>query len=131
MEKRFLGSSKAKLWTYLVIFGLLIVGALVVNFAIVNPELAEGGVSTFMGLPSWAFPVIAAVVGAIIYWLGLKVETDWPEFLGALLISGAILAAEIMIGWDKFELGGIAAIPFIIPPAVLVVLFGIGMVKSR
>lgn len=131
MEKRFLGSSKAKLWTYLVIFALLIVGALVINFAIVNPELAEDGVSKFLGLPGWAFPVIGAALGALIYWLGLKVETDWPEFIGALLISGAILTAEIMVGWEKFELGGIAAIPFIIPPVVLVVLFGVGMVKSK
>lgn len=130
-ETRFLGSRKAKLWTYLILGLLVVVGVLVANFAITNPETAQRGVDTILGLPSWAYPAIAGVLGALIFWVGLRIETDWPEFIGALLISGALLAAEVMLGWENFELGGIAAIPFILPPAVFLVLLIVGMTKSR
>jgi hypothetical protein len=36
-----------------------------------------------------------------------------------------------MIGLDKFALGGIAFLPYFIPLAVFVVMFGVGMVKSK
>ena len=62
---------------------------------------------------------------------GLKIEADWPEALGALMIASAVLTGEIMIGLDKFALGGIAFLPYFIPLAVFVVLFGVGMVKSK
>jgi hypothetical protein len=131
METEFMGGRKAKLWTYLILGLLLVVGILIFNFAIKNPELAERGVDAFLGLPSWAFPLIGGVLGILVFWLGLKMETDWPEFLGALLIAGSLLAAEILLGWDNFAFGGIAVIPYILPPAVFLVLLVIGMVKSR
>jgi hypothetical protein len=131
METEFAGGRKAKLWTYIIIGMLLIVGILIFNFAIKNPETAEKGFDAFLGLPNWAFVAIAGGLGIIIFYLGLKIETDWPEFIGALLIAGALLAAEIMFGWDNFELGGIAVIPYILPVAVFLVLIVIGMTKSR
>ena len=130
-EREFMGGKRAKMWTYLILFGVLIVGILVANFAISNPELAKNGVDSFLGMPGWAFPLITAVVGIGIFWLGLKVETDWPEAMGALLIAGSVAAGEIMVGWDKFAIGGMVALPFIFPIVVFVVLLGIGMVRSR
>ena len=131
METRFLGSRKAKLWTYLFLALLLIIGILVANLALVNPEAAREGVDFVAGLPNWAFPVIAFAVGSFFYWIGLKVETDWPEFFGAFLIAGALAAAELMLGWKHFELGGIVVLPYVFPVALFVVLLIVGMVKSK
>ena len=131
MERRFMGSRKAKMWTYLIFGIVIIIGVLIANFAFDNPELARNGVDAFLGLPNWAFPSIVFVVGAFIFWLGLKMETDWPEFFGAFLIGSAIVAAEIMLGWEKFQLGGITVIPYILPPLVFLVLIIVGMVKSK
>jgi hypothetical protein len=130
-ERQFMGGSRAKMWTYLILFGVLIVGILVANFALSNPDLAKNGVDTFLGMPGWAFPLVTAVIGIGIFWLGLKVETDWPEALGALLIAGSLAAGQIMIGWDKFAIGGMVALPFIFPIIVFVVLLGFGMARSR
>ena len=130
-ETRFMGSRKAKLWTYLILGVLLCVGVLVANFAIKNPEAARGALDGFRGLPAWAYPSIAGVVGAGLFLLGLKLETDWPEFLGAIMIGGSVLTAEILLGWDKFEIGGIVAIPFVLPLAVFLVLVIVGMAKSK
>ncbi len=131
MERRFLGSRKAKLWTFLFLGILLVGGILIANFALVNPDAARAGADTIAGLPSWAFPIISFVIGALIYWIGLKVETDWPELLGALLIAGSVAAAQILIGWQHFELGGLAVIPYVLPVAVFIILVIISMVKSR
>ena len=131
VETQFLGGRKAKLWNYLILGVLLCVAVLVANFAIKNPEAAQGALDGFLGLPGWAYPTIGGVFGAGIFWLGLKMETDWPEFLGAVLIGGSVLAAQILLGWDNFEFGGIAAIPFVLPPAVFLILLIIGMAKSR
>lgn len=131
MERRFLGSRKAKIWTYLILGIVIIVGVLIANFAIDNPELARNGVDAFLGLPNWAFPAILFVVGAFIFWLGLKMETDWPEFIGSFLIGSSVLTAEVMLGWEKFQLGGITVIPYILPPLVFLVLIIVGMVKSK
>jgi len=131
VEREFMGGKRSKIWTYLILFGVLIVGVLIANFALSNPELARNGVDKFLGLPGWAFPIIIGFVGAVVYWLGLKVETDWPEALGAFLIAGAVAAGEIMIGWNKFQLGGLTVLPYIIPAAVFLVLLGFGMTRSR
>lgn len=131
VENEYMGGRKAKLWTYIILLGVLIAGVLVVNFAWKNPELAESGIDSFLGLPSWVFPIITAVVGILIFWLGLKIESDWPEALGALLIAGSVAAGEIMIGWNTFALGGLVVVPYVIPILTFLILLAIGMNKSR
>jgi hypothetical protein len=69
------------------------------------------------------------LVGAILFWLGLKVETDWPEALGALLISGSVAWFEFIVGWKHFEFG-LVVVPYIIPLVVFVLLLMYGMKKS-
>ncbi|HEU5059848.1 MAG TPA: hypothetical protein VFU21_25130 [Kofleriaceae bacterium] len=130
-ENEYLGGKKAKLWTYIILLGVLIAGVLVVNFAWKNPELAETGIESFLGLPSWVFPIITAVIGILVFWLGLKIESDWPEALGALLIAGSVAAGEIMIGWNTFALGGLVVVPYVIPVLTFLILLAIGMNKSR
>jgi len=123
-------SSRSKAWTYMIV-GLLLIGAVVlVNVVFSSPSSAKHSLEKVVGLPGWALTAIAAVAGAAIFWLGLKVEADWPEHLGALLIAGAVASAEILIGWHHFELGGLVVVPYVIPPLVLVVLFIVAMQKS-
>jgi hypothetical protein len=129
-EKDFAGASRSKMWTYAIIGIVLLLGAIIVNVAFSNPELARNGVSKFFGLPSWALALVAFVVGALIYWMGLKMETDWPEFLGAFLISGSVVALEFMVGWNHFAVGGLVVLPYILPLLVFVVLVMVGMKKS-
>jgi len=82
-EQRFLGMAKDKLWTFLIV-GILLVGTFVaLNYTIGNYESAKSGVSKFLSLPGWVFPIIIGGMGLVIFWLGLKVEADWPEVLGA------------------------------------------------
>jgi uncharacterized membrane protein len=131
LGKEFMGSGRAKMWTYLIGMITLLVLAVVANFAIKNPETMKHGVQSFMGLPRWAFPLIVGGAGALIYWIGLKIETDWPEAIGAFLIAGAVVAGELLFGWKKFALGGLAVMPYIIPFAVFVVLLIVGMMKSK
>lgn len=119
------------MWTYLIIGVVLVLGAVGVNFAMNNPELAEKGIDTIAGLPSWAFPAIAAGVGGILFWIGLKIETDWPEYVGSALVAGAIAGGEVLLGWNKFELGGIAAIPYAIPALVLILMLMVANAKTR
>jgi hypothetical protein len=124
-------SHRGRMWTYLIVGTLLVLGAVIVNFAMKNPELAEKGIDTIAGLPSWAFPAGTATVGAIMFWIGLKIETDWPEYLGAALVCGSVAAGEVLLGWSKFELGGISAIPYAIPALVLIVMLMVANAKSR
>jgi hypothetical protein len=131
METQFLGSRKAKLWTYLILGILLVVTILIVNFVLVNPEAAQQGFDAILGLPAWAFPALGGVLGVALFWVGLKIETDWPEFVGAVLIAGSVAAAEVMLGWSHFELGGIGVIPYLIPVVLFLVLLIIAMAKSR
>ena len=131
VENEYMGGRKAKLWTYIILLGVLIAGVLVVNFAWKNPELAETGIDSFLGLPSWLFPIITAILGILVFWLGLKIESDWPEALGALLIAGSVAAGEIMIGWNTFALGGLVVVPYVIPILTFLILLAIGMNKSR
>jgi hypothetical protein len=131
VENEYMGGKKAKLWTYIILLGVLIAGVVVVNFALKNPELAESGIESFLGLPGWVFPIITAVIGIIVFWLGLKIESDWPEALGALLIAGSVAAGEIMVGWNTFALGGLVVLPYVIPIVTFLILLAIGMNKSR
>jgi hypothetical protein len=129
VEKAYLGKSKAKIWTYTILAVVLIGGAILVNVGFSSPELARTGIKSFLGLPSWALALVAFVVGAGIYWIGLKVETDWPEFVGAFLIAGSVAALQLIIGWSHFELG-LVVLPYVIPVAVFVILLMVGMKKS-
>jgi hypothetical protein len=130
-EKEFLGVKRAKIWTYFILMVVLLGLVIVANFAWVNPDVARRGVHAFLGMPAWSFPLITAAVGALIFWLGLKVETDWPEALGAMLISGSVATGELMIGWQRFAIGGLRVLPYVIPFVVFVVLLGVGIAKSK
>jgi ABC-type dipeptide/oligopeptide/nickel transport system permease component len=130
-ETEYMGTRKAKVWTYLILAGVLIVGVVVGNFAISNPETAKTGVDAFMGLPGWAFPSIAIAVGVLVYLFGLKLETDWPEGLGALLVAGGVGWGEMMLGWENFELGGMAVLPYILPLVIFLLLMAYSLVRSR
>ncbi len=130
-EREYMGSGRARVWTYIIFAVVLLVGVLVANFAISNPEMAKNGVDAFMGMPPFGFPAVAGVIGLLIYVLGLKLETDWPEALGALLVAGAIAGAEMLYGWQKFEFGGLVVVPYLIPATVFVLLMGYSVVRSR
>lgn len=124
-------AQKGRVWTYCIVGILLVLGAVVANFAMKNRELAEQGIDTIAGLPAWSFAAMAGGVGAILFWVGLKIETDWPEYVGAALICGALLAGEVLLGWQNFEVGGIAAIPYAIPALALIFLLMIANAKSK
>ena len=130
-EKEFLGGKRSKLWTYLILGFVMLVLVLIANFALSNPEIAKNGVKSFLGLPSWAFPTIGLLAGAVIFWGGLKVETDWPEALGAALVAGSVATFEILIGFSKFMLGGLTVLPYLIPIAILLVMLAFGMTRSK
>lgn len=130
-EREFMGRKKAKLWTYLIFGTLLVLGVLLANLALVDPELTRRSVDYFLGLPSWAFPGIAGVLGVLVFLLGLRIETDWPEALGALLIAGSVAWGEFLIGWDRFVVAGLAVTPYVIPFVTFLILLMVGMVKSR
>lgn len=131
MEKEYMGSGRAKMWTYLILAVVLVVGTVIGNFALNSPETAQEGVDAFLGLPSYAFPSIAIGVGLIVFYLGLKVETDWPEGIGALMVSGGIAGGEILLGWETFELGGLVVVPYVIPVAVFLLMMGYSVARSR
>jgi hypothetical protein len=129
-EKEFLGTGKGRMWTYLIMLVLLVVGALVANLVFSNQAAAKNGVTTFLGLPSWALTLVVFLVGAVVFWIGLKMETDWPEAIGGFLISGSVAATEIIIGWNHFQLGGLFIVPYLIPVLVFLILLIYGMKKS-
>ncbi len=131
IEKEFLGGKKSKMQTYLILGVLLVIAVIVGNLAFNNPDAAKNGVSKFLGLPGWAFPVIMVLIGALVFWLGTKLETDWPEAIGALLIAAAVFIGEIMVGWNTFAPAGIFVLPYIIPIAVFFILLFYGLQKSR
>lgn len=126
-----MGSGRAKMWTYLILAVVLVAGTLIANFAMTNPETARHGVDAFLGLPPFAFPAIAVGVGLLVYLLGLKLETDWPEGFGALLVAGGLASGEILLGWEKFELGGMVVVPYLIPVAAFLALMGYSIARSR
>jgi hypothetical protein len=128
-ERAYMGRSRAKIWTYLILAVVLVIGAMIANAAFSNPEMAKHGVKSFLGLPGWALALVTFVVGAAFYWMGLKVETDWPEFLGAFLIAGSVAALEFIVGWSHFELG-LVVLPYLLPIAVFVILLMVGIKRS-
>lgn len=130
-ETEYMGTGRAKVWTYLIVAAVLVVGVVVANFALTNPELASKGVDAFMGMPPWGFPAAAALVGLVVFAVGLKLETDWPEALGALLVAGALAGGEFLLGWKRFELGGMVVVPYVIPLAAFLLLMGYSVVRSR
>jgi hypothetical protein len=130
-ETEYLGGRKAKIWTYLILGLVLVACVVAANFAITHPETARSWFDAFLGLPNWAYPLIALVLGVFIYWLGLRNEADWPEALGALLIAGAALGFELVIGWSRFQFGWFTAFPYVLPFIVFIVLLLIGLRASR
>ena len=129
-EREFMGGQKSRMWTYLILMGLLIGIVIVVNVVWKNPTAARDGFKHFLGMPAWALATTSFVVGAIVFWLGLKIETDWPEAIGAFLISGSVVAFELMLGWSKLELGGLFVVPYLLPLGVFVLLLMYGMKRS-
>jgi hypothetical protein len=130
-ENQYLGSRKSKLWTYMIVALGFVIGAVAVNLVIKDPELAQKGIETFFGLPRWAFPIIGVFVGAIIFRLGLNIEADWPEALGAFLVAASVAAAQILFGWNKLAIGGLVLIPYAIPVVIFLVLMMMGTARSK
>lgn len=131
IEHEYFGGSKSRVWTFLILGTLLLVGLLAAEAAWQNPDQARAALHGFLGMPGWTLAGITAGVGLLIFYLGLKIEADWPEALGAAMISAAFLSGEIMLGLDHFELGRLALMPFILPLLLFATLFGVGMVKSK
>lgn len=130
VERSFLGNHKDKMWTYLILMMVLIAIVVVINLVWNNPARMSAGVKHFLGLPAWALATTAFLVGSIIFWLGLKVEADWPEAFGAFLISGAIAWFELIVGWKHFDIGGMVVLPYLIPLVAFVLLLMYGMRNS-
>lgn len=128
-EKAFMGESRSKMWTYIFFMIALLVVAILVNVVFSSPAAAKRALENFLGLPGWLLTVVAFAIGSVIFWIGLKVETDWPEALGAFIIAAAVVSAELIIGWSHFELG-LVVLPYLLPVLVFVVLLIIGMNKS-
>ena len=129
VEREFMGKSRSKVWTYLILMVLLVTIVIVINAVWKNPTAASSGFHSFFGLPSWALATVMFLAGSIIFWLGLKVETDWPEAIGAFMIAGSTAWLELIVGWSKFELG-LVVVPYLIPIAVFAVLLMYGMKRS-
>ncbi|MFY0532956.1 hypothetical protein [Nannocystis pusilla] len=102
---------KGRIWTYLIFATGLVLVAVLANLALSNPQMASQGIDAIAGLPAWAFPAITGAVGLLIFYIGLKIETDWPERLGALLVAASIAGGEFLLGWQNFELGGSRSCP--------------------
>jgi hypothetical protein len=128
-ERQFMGGQRSKVWTYLILMAVLIGVVIVVNLVWKNPAMASEGVKSFLGLPGWALATVTFLAGAFVFWVGLKIETDWPEAIGAFLIAASVAAFEFVVGWSKFELG-LVVVPYLIPLAVFVLLLMYGMKKS-
>lgn len=124
-------SNRAKRWNYLIGLVVLFVLFVVLYFVVGNYDAAKSGVQKFLGLPGWVYPIIVGALGLIIFWFGTKIEADWPEVVGAGLISTAVGVGEIMIGWQKFAFGGLSIMPILIPIGVFLIFLVIGMLKTR
>jgi hypothetical protein len=129
VERQFLGKSKSRVWTYLILMVVLVTIAIVVNVVWNNPDGASNGVKSFFGLPGWALATVTFLIGAVVFWVGLKMETDWPEAIGAFLIAGSVAWMELIVGWSRFELG-LVVVPYLIPIATFALLLMYGMKKS-
>ncbi len=129
VEREFMGKGRGKVWTYLILMMLMIGIVIVINLVWNDPSRAEHGIKSFFGLPAWALATVVFLVGAVMYWVGLKMETDWPEGIGAFLIACAVAWAELIIGWGRFEIG-LPVVPYILPIAVFGFLLMYAMKKS-
>jgi hypothetical protein len=129
IEHEFMGKSRSKVWTYLILMVLFVVLVLVINLVLLDPGTAKSGLKHFFGLPSWALATVCFLAGAIVFWLGLKMETDWPEFIGSFLIALSVFAFELIIGWSKLSFG-VAVLPYLLPLVVFALLMMYGMKKS-
>lgn len=129
VEREFMGKGRSKVWTYLILMLVLVGLVIMVNVVWKNPDAAAEGFKSFFGLPSWALATVMFLVGSVVFWAGLKIETDWPEAIGAFLIAGSVAWFELIAGWSKFELG-LVVVPYLIPLAVFSLLLMYGMKKS-
>lgn len=120
-----------KMWTYLIFMFLLVGIVVLVNVVWKNPSAVGESLKHFMGLPGWLLATIMALVGALIFWLGLKMEPDWPEAVGAFLVAGAITWFELIVGWGKFDIGGLVVVPYLIPLVVFVLMLMYAVRNSR
>lgn len=125
-----MGKGRAKVWTYLILMVVLVILAVVVNLVWNNPTSAREGISHFLGLPSYTLALVLFLVGSIIFWLGLKMETDWPEGIGAFLITAAVTWGEFIIGWQRFDIGGLVVVPYLIPILTFALLLIYAMKRS-
>jgi hypothetical protein len=130
VEREYMGKGRAKVWTYLILMVFLIIVAVVINLVWNNPQSAREGITHFLGLPSYLLALVLFLGGALIFWMGLKMETDWPEAFGAFLITAAITWGEFIIGWQRFDIGGLVVLPYVIPVCVFALLLIYGMKKS-
>ena len=124
-------ANRAKRWTYLIVGLFLFVLFIILNYTIGNYDSAKSGVNKFLSLPGWLYPILLGVIGLGIFWFGTKIEADWPEVVGAGMISIAVAVAEIMIGWNKFMFGGMSIMPILIPIGVFLIFIVVGMLKTR
>jgi hypothetical protein len=128
-ERQFMGGQKSRMWTYLILMVALVAIVVLINVVWKNPTAAREGFKSFLGMPTWALATVTFLVGAIVFWVGLKIETDWPEAIGAFLIAASVATFEFVAGWSRFELG-LVVVPYVIPLAVFVLLLMYGMKKS-
>jgi hypothetical protein len=122
---------KDKMWTYLIFMFLFVGGVVAVNFIWKNPDTAEHGIKSFLGLPAGVLAGVLALVGILVFWVGLKMEPDWPEAVGAFMIAAAIAWFEIIVGWSHFDIGGMVVIPYLIPLMAFVLLLMYAVRNSR
>jgi hypothetical protein len=130
VEREFMGKGRSKVWTYLIMMILLVVIVVVVNLVWNSPATAKDGMKSFLGLPSYTLALIMFAAGMIIFWLGLKMETDWPEAFGAFLVAAAVTWGELIIGWSNFDIGGLVVLPYVIPICIFALMLIYGMKKS-
>jgi hypothetical protein len=130
VEREFMGKGRSRIWTYLILMILLVGIVVVINLTWNNPDGMRTGVKSFFGLPGWSLATVTFLIGAGIFWLGLKMETDWPEAIGAFLVAAAITWFEYIVGFDRFALGGLIVLPYIIPILAFALLLVYGMKKS-
>jgi hypothetical protein len=119
------------MWTYMIVALVLLGAVLLVNVVLSNPTNAKHALDKVFGLPGWALAAILGAVGALIFYMGLKVEADWPEHMGAFMIAGAVTWGEILFGWHRLEIGGLVVIPYLFPPLILIVLYIITLKYSE
>jgi hypothetical protein len=130
VEREFMGKGRSKVWTYIILMVVLVAIVVVINLVWNDPAAMSARMKSFFGLPGWALATVMFIAGAIIFWLGLKMETDWPEAIGAFLVAGSITWFELIVGFNKFALGGLFVLPYIIPILTFVLLLVYGMKKS-